>query len=317
MKPQQIIREQKYGEEIADILQFLDNIINEEKHIANIVTSSAHHIAIQLEQEIQKNNAPVRTVDGLFFSGDFTAQFNGKSLAVHWNLSSYPNIQVIPNNQKNKFNIREKEKMLYISLIGVNKKYNHVKAQEGIQHELAHYYEMINKKTALVPPQRYALYQQGHQAIDVADNEKYALTNKERDIKASIGSIIYLSNRHELTAYANGAYAYMMKYGDYYNSFDTSIQQTQMFQWLQGLIGYYNCIRYFGPYDKLVQDELKQYKGLTYYKILSMCTKCIRNYGRLLGQAREKAIHDYQQQYCVPLPHPPHVKIDQYKNYPQ
>ena len=48
-----------------------------------------------------------------------------------------------------------------------------------------------------------------------------------------------------------------------------------------------------------------------------MCTKCIRNYGRLLGQAREKAIHDYQQQYCVPLPNPPHVKIDQYKNYPQ
>ena len=82
MKPQQIIREQKYGEEIADILQFLDNIINEEKHIANIVTSSAHHIAIQLEQEIQKNNAPVRTVDGLFFSGDFTTQFNESSREV-------------------------------------------------------------------------------------------------------------------------------------------------------------------------------------------------------------------------------------------
>ena len=283
-----IFRKGLYAPKVVKLLEGIDRAMQEERHIATVVSVTTTDICDKLFKEI-RNTQPIRKEGRSIKYGQFSSEIANVKIMVIWRIDNF-----LQRNQeiraRNSFHVDVQRKELYANIITVQGGLNKSAIYEGIQHELSHLYEAIMGSGHLSSPKQYKRYAQANNNLS---NSNQVQTSKMRDIKGVVSSVLYISEDYEQRAFANGAYQYLMQNtNDYFYNFDNAIQETKLFQILANFSDYYVFIKELGPYDNDLQNEIKQYKGLSYNKLINLCLRTKRNLERLLAQVKEKAIQD-------------------------
>ena len=280
---QDTVRSAIFGDDIMEALQEIDICILESKHVAREVSNASTQIFNYLKRKIETTGDDELRNGFIGKEGQFKTTLFDKELHIRW--------MVIKTNKEKAKTLRlppfafdENSSTIYANMVDIGDGVDFLSIVEGLQHELAHLYEKYRRK---VPYSNKDWYETANKNI----------RSRENEVKLAVAQIIYISANYEKTAFANGAYAYLMNSNDYSKNFDNAIQDTQLFKWLYGLKHDLNMISSIEPNDEFLIQALSEYKNLNLQKLLLLANKTVKNLANAIGKIKVKAIEDYEAKY--------------------
>lgn len=286
---------------ILRLTESIKDAINEELGIADEVTAALYTIQEKLKEDYKQSFSVSTGIDGITRRfGGFDVNVFGEELKVSWNCYNYQNFELLQQHPMNTLGQYIKKTYdsppeLRIIILSLQGNINYSITYDILRHELHHFYEDV--KRGFKPLRKRELYKYARQL------HKYP----KNDIRNMVGSIIYMSFKHEQTAFYNGAYEYLMTNTDVACNFRMKIQDTPMFGNLQHL---YKCIDALesigeenwknGYHTREMADKLKYYYNITYNKLLKIGRRAVKEIVAKLGRAVIKAQDDYEgEQYIT------------------
>ena len=122
------------------------------------------------------------------------------------------------------------------------------------------------------------------------------LMNNPNEYKRSIGLILYLSQKWEQRAFANGVYQYLINHKYPENSF-INIKETQLYGGLLQLKQSVKMLKeiaepYQHPFIHIELNQLKNNYNITFDKLIQIGEEAINNIIRILGRTLSKVEDD-------------------------
>lgn len=223
----------------------------------------------------------------------------GISFDVRWEFFNFRDEEEL---QKSHLDLRcsfsPEKKYMRIVAVAVNNRIDRKQLGEDIQHEVSHMFEYYNKARV------------GKMNIggDIYDRAIEGLLNSQQgSVENDIATIIYIGNNSEQSAYANGAYQYLMQSHDYHNRFINSIKETQLYQYSEDLEdAIKRLLKYRGKEEK-IRRVIEKY-GMSLSKLIQLGIRARRRLAWIIGRIISKAMLDYPKINGIMVNIPPSSK---------
>lgn len=282
--------EQIEQKELTDsILNEITNILNEERGISDIVSNLTFKIKNNIISAINNSKSlPINYNEVTFKKGTLEEfNFNNKNITIKWAYYSFASNEFlnnfpykIPTSNCNK--ITNDSYILNITIVAINGNFVLTKIMETIQHELEHIWETSNMQYSY---KNMDLYEYGNQ-----------LLKGQNEYKKAIGSILYLSQKWEQRAYANGVYQYLINH-KYPEHSRLNIKETQLYGGLISLKKSVNLLKsikepYQHPFIRSTLVNLKNNFNIQVEQLINMGEEASENIIRILGRTLSKVEDD-------------------------
>lgn len=261
--------------------------LSEELGIADEVVSIASHVTSELQTVVRNTPSKPFNIDGVTYKkASFIKEIYGLKVMVVWEYYDIFKPLKQPLNKKNEFNWDSGDKILNVTIVSSFGRVNWIEILEGVQHECSHMFETENRGK---PYKSDKLYKHAINRMNSKTEDHYRVP----------AYIYYVSKKYEQTAFENGAYAYMMQYGDYHMDFMGSLERTKLFQWYCGMR---QCEEYLianKNYNPDLNNEMANYNGMKYEDFLNLCQNNIKGLIRKIGRVVAKAMKDYEEKHKI------------------
>lgn len=274
---------------IENTLYEIVNIINEERGISDIVSNLAFKLKDKIINAIKDSQSlPINYDEVTFKKGTIEEfNFNNKNITIKWVYYSFATNEVldkfpykIPLSNCNK--LTKDSYILNITIVAINGNFTLTNVMQTIQHELEHIWETSNM-------------QHSYKNMDLYKYSNQLLKGRNEYEKA-IGLILYLSQKWEQRAYANGVYQYLMNH-KYPELSRLNIKETQLYGGLINLKESVKLLRaikepYQHPFIRSVLIDLKNNFNIQFSQLIEIGEKTINNIIRILGRTLSKVEDD-------------------------
>lgn len=216
-----LIEQIEHDELVENTLCEIINVLNEERGISDIVSNLSFKIKDNIINAIENTKSqPINYNEVTFKKGSLEEfNFNNKNITINWSYYSFASNDIlnkfpyrIPSSNCNKAS--NNSYILNIIIVAINGKFVLTTTMETIQHELEHIWETSNIQNSY---KNMSLYEYGNQ-----------LLKEQNEYKKSIGIILYLSQKWDQRAYANGVYQYLINHKQPEHS-RLNIKDTQLY----------------------------------------------------------------------------------------
>lgn len=271
---------------------YFDSLIDEAMHVADEVRSIADNLLCKILSLIQIQ-APVKPhIDGepTKFGSFLYKNDKGISFNTIW---EFYNFSTEEKRKSSKIDstcrFYPESGTIYIVIIGINNKIEKLEIAEDIQHEVSHMFEFYrNDKIG----KRFAISAKYKTAVEQLNN------TKDGSIENDIALILYIGEKSEQRAFANGAYQYLMRSGDYIHNFSNAMKKTQLYGYAKDIERAYSRLSKYKNYENLISDYLSIY-GISLRKLLKYAVIIRRRLAWYIGRIQVKAINDYRKMHGV------------------
>lgn len=284
-----LLEEIEHKELTDNILNEIVNILNEERGISNIVSNLTFQIKDKIIKAIKNSKSLPINYDEVTFKKGLLEEFNfnNKNITIKWAYYSFATSEIlnnfpykIPTSNCNK--ITNDSYILNITIVAINGNFILTNVMETIQHELEHTWKTSNMQHSY---KNMDLYEYGNQ-----------LLKEQNEYKKAIGVILYLSQKWEQRAYANGVYQYLMNH-KYPEHSRLNIKETQLYGELINLKKSVKLIEalkdpYQHPFVRSVLNNLKNNFDIHYEQFIKIGKRDITNIIRILGRTLSKVEDD-------------------------
>lgn len=271
---------------------YFDSLIDEAMHIADEVRVVADGLLTKILSLIQAQ-APVKPhINGepSKFGSFLYKSVNGISFNTIWEFYNFS------TEEKRNFSkidstcrFYPESGTIYIVIIGINNKIEKLEIAEDIQHEVSHMFEFYRKDKI---GKRFATSAKYKTAVERLNN------TKDGSIENDIALIIYIGEKSEQRAFANGAYHYLMRSGDYIHNFSNAIKKTQLYGYAKDIERAYSRLSKYKNDENLISDYLSIY-GISIRKLLKYAAIIRRRLAWYIGRIQVKAANDYKRKHAV------------------
>ena len=273
-------------EKIAEILKFRNQLaesVNEALGVSNDVWSMSLNLRQQILSDLKKRPS-VKISEGVFVkTGELYTTFLNKPLTVEYQYVNFIDKTVYAEKSRQislKRNLYNKSlNLLTLHIISISGNIDETSLVDTIQHELHHN------------------FQESESGLDFANIPLYqkALRLKQFDedsLQYNIGDILYITFKHEIEAYANGLFAYLVtKYNQGYRDTVGLVMESEIYNMLQTLR---KRKVMFLKYHKTQQSKrIMKWVGMSDEKLVkridSADDEIVSRMGRVIVAAKEKA----------------------------
>lgn len=271
---------------------YFDSLIDEAMHIADEVRVVADDLLYKILSLIQ-TQAPVKPhIDGepTKFGSFLYKNDNGISFNTIWEFYNFS------TEEKRNFSkidsacrFYPESGTIYIVIIGINNKIEKLDIAEDIQHEVSHMFEFYRKDKM---GKRFVSSLNYETAVEQLNNTKAGT------IENDIALIIYIGEKSEQRAFANGAYQYIIRSGDYIHNFSNAIKNTQLYGYAKDIESAYSRLSKYKDNEILISKYLHNY-GISIRKLLKYAVIIRKRLAWYIGRIQVKAINDYRKMHGV------------------
>lgn len=295
MREINILNEIRENSDCRLIVETMNNeicsAINEEHSIADIVTALTDAIGKDiLDTALRSKSTPTQADCFTFKRGTVEDVYYNTGLKFDWYYYSF--CDEIYKRQYNRkiltFGVNASKKTITVPIVAIKGKIDKRKFYEGLQHEIEHYYERLNRKF-----KQYSNYDMYNAAVNILEKP---LTKYEYEV----AFCVYMSAKFEQTAFANGLYQYLMKSdypNDLMNNLEGSVYYENLYE-LKRLRSKLDNYKLDHPLMKAAINRFSYY-GLTYEKLLKMVDNTINAITHSIGRVVSKAKDDLERGYDV------------------
>lgn len=272
---------------IVDVFCNFDRMITEAMHVADTVRSISNSLFYKIlslidAQEYVRPSGPDKPVKRGAFK--YTTEY-GIGFDVVWEYYNFHSqTEYMDSTVDTNCRFYPENNVIFVGIAAVNNKIDEKCLAEDIQHEVSHMFEFYNKGRIGLPYENPKIYDNAIEDLIISDSET---------LKNDIAIIVYLKNKAEQGAFANGAYQYLMKSDDYVHNFENAKKKTLLYRYAKDVRGAHERLsRYKGDEPELI-ETLKPYKT-TLQRLLKDATEVERRLAWLMGRIVSKAINDYK-----------------------
>ena len=275
-----------------DVLDDFDYLITEAMHIADTVRDISNNLLYNIlylikHQPYIKSKKPDKPVK----YGAFKHKSEyGIAFDVIWDFYNFRN-----QEEYQQFDVDTSCKYypennaIYIIVTAINNKFDEKSIGEDIQHEVAHMFEFYNRG-------EIGKMHENLESYDKAVDD--LLTSASGTLKNDIATIIYLKNKAEQRAFANGAYQFLMRSDDYVHNFENAKKRTLLYTYVGQLKEVLNRLSGYKGTEPELLKSLERYK-ITFERLLKDAATVRKRLAWLLGRIVSKAIDDYRRMHGV------------------
>ena len=262
-------------------------MITEAMHVADTVRSISNSLFYKIlslidAQEYVRPSGPDKPVKSGAFKYNTEYGIGFDVVWEYYNFHSQREYMDSPVDTNCRF--YPENNVISVGIAAVNNKIDEKCLAEDIQHEVSHMFEFYNKGRIGLPYENPKIYDNAIEDLITSDSET---------LKNDIAIIVYLKNKAEQGAFANGAYQYLMKSDDYVHNFENAKKKTLLYRYAKDVRGAYERLsRYRGDEPELI-ETMKPYKT-TLQRLLKDATEVERRLAWLMGRILSKAINDYK-----------------------
>lgn len=271
----------------VDVFCNFDRMITEAMHVADTVRSISNSLFYKIlslidAQEYVRPSGPDKPVKSGAFKYNTEYGIGFDVVWEYYNFHSQREYMDSPVDTNCRF--YPENNVISVGIAAVNNKIDEKCLAEDIQHEVSHMFEFYNKGRIGLPYENPKIYDNAIEDLITSDSET---------LKNDIAIIVYLKNKAEQGAFANGAYQYLMKSDDYVHNFENAKKKTLLYRYAKDMRGAYERLsRYRGDEPELI-ETMKPYKT-TLQRLLKDATEVERRLAWLMGRILSKAINDYK-----------------------
>lgn len=269
-----------------------DSLINEAMHVADVVRSISRRLFYKILTliETQPYIRPKTINDPSKYGAFLYKSSYGIGFDVIWEYYVFRNQEEYLSSDVNpSCKFYPENNAIYMVIVAINNKVDADRVAEAIQHEVSHMFEFYNMGEI---GNHYANDKEYDTAVDDL------LDSKPGTLKYDIAVIVYMRNKMEQRAFANGAYQFLMRSDDYIHNFKNVKQRTLLYRYAEEVKDAYdNLSKYKGNEAELL-EFLMPYKT-TLEKLLKDAVVVRRRLAWLMGRIVSKAISDYRTMHGV------------------
>lgn len=280
-----LLEQIEHKELINNTLNEIVSIINEERGISDVVSNLTFRIKNTIINAIKNSKSLPINYDEVTFKKGILEEFsfNNKNITIKQIYYSFATNEIlnkfpykIPSSNCKK--LTNNSYILNITIVTINGNFILTNVMETIQHELEHIWETSNMQHSY---KNMNLYEYSNQ-----------LLKEQNEYKKAIGIILYLSQKWEQRAYANGVYQYLINH-KYPEHSRLNIKETQLYG---GLINLKKSVKllqsmtepYQHPFARSVLIILKNNFDIQFEQLIDIGKKTIENIIRILGRTLSK-----------------------------
>lgn len=275
--------------------EYIDNfesLINEAMHIADAVRSISKNLFYKTLTLIETHPyIKPKTINDPVKYGAFSYKSSyGVSFDVIWDYYNFRNQEEYLSTDVNpSCKFYPENNIVYMVVVAINNKIDEDRIAEAVQHEVSHMFEFYNGGKIGT---RHINAKEYDDAVDDL------LDSTAGSLKYDIAVIIYMKNKMEQRAFANGAYQFLMRSGDYAHNFENAKKRTLLYKYAEEVKdAYENLSAYKGDEPELM-EHLRPYK-ITLDRLLKDTIDVRKRLAWLLGRIVSKAIDDYRRMHGV------------------
>lgn len=275
-----------------DVLDKFDHLIIEAMHIADTVRDISNNLLYNIlylikHQPYIKSTKPDKPVK----YGAFKHKSEyGIAFDVIWDFYNFRNQEEYQQSDVDaSCKYYPENNVIYIIVVAVNNKFDEKSIGEDIQHEVAHMFEFYNRE-------EIGKMHKNLESYDKAVDD--LLTSASGTLKNDIATIIYLENKAEQRAFANGAYQFLMRSDDYVHNFENAKKRTLLYIYVGQLKEVLNRLSGYKGTEPELLKSLERYK-ITFERLVKDAATVRKRLAWLMGWIQSKAIDDYRRIHGV------------------